>query len=165
MRSSPSGRRIPNEIIRYSFPLSTALAGLTIAPLWSSPGISPVNMASPALLATPFTALPGRLDLASLSIISSGGNTGSPITLQWVATTTLLPAPAGSPVPNFIDPTAPGGVVTSQYDFSDVIIPDTGAAIAPSLIVPLDLVVAGTLYVLLSVAVIWKDSAIRNPLG
>lgn len=165
MRSSPSGRQIPNEIIRYSFPLTTALAGKTVGPLWSMLGVAPVDIASAAILTTPFTALPGRLDLASASIINGGGNTGSKIALQWLATTTLLPAPSGAPVTDFIDPTAAGGVVTKQLDFSDVIIPDTGAAIVPSLVLPANLVVNTTLYVLLSVAVLWKDSAIRNPLG
>jgi len=176
MRSSPSGRQIPNEIIRYVFPLTTASAGKVVAPIPNTPavfdsttfaatGFGLADTASAGLFFTPFTALPGRLDLASVSVISGGGNTGSKISLQWQATTTLLPTPTGAAVPSFIDPTAAAGVHTSQLDFSDVIIPDTGAGISPFLTVPANLVVNTVLNVLLSVAVLWKESALRNPLG
>lgn len=165
MRSSPSGRQIPNEIIRYSFPLVTGDAGLIVCPLWSSPGASPVDTAGAGLLSTPFTSLPGRLDLASVTVISGGGNTGDPISLQWQATTTILPVPTGAPVADFIDPTAVAGVVTRQLDFKDIIVPDTGAALAPFLTIPANLVVNSLLRILFSVSVLWKESAIRNPLG
>jgi hypothetical protein len=176
MRSSPSGRQIPDEIVRYVFPLTTACAGKVVAPIPNTPavfdpttfaatGVGLADTAGAGLLFTPFTALPGRLDLASATIISGGGNTGSKISLQWQATTTLLPAPTGAAVPDFIDPTVAAGAHTKQLDFNDVIIPDTGAAISPFLTCPADLVVNTVLNVLLSVAVLWKGSAIRNPLG
>jgi hypothetical protein len=166
MRSSPSGREIPDEIIRYSFPLTTALAGKSVAPLWSMPGVTPVDLGTLAgLLASPLTELPGRLGLTSLSIASGGGNTGDKISLQWLATTTLAPAPIGAPVLNFVDPTQAAGVVTKQLDFTDIVIPDTGAAIAPSLAIPANLVVNTELTVLMAVAVFWKGSTLRNKFG
>jgi hypothetical protein len=164
MRISPSGSTIPNEIVRYSFPLDTASAGKVVAPLWSMPGVAVVDTSTlPGLVTTPFACLPGRLDLASRSVVSGGGNVGSKIGLQWMATTTLLPSPSGAPVPDFIDPTQPAGVVTRQFNFKDVIIPNSGAAIAPFLSVPADFV--GSLYVLFSVAVFWRESKIRGKLG
>lgn len=176
MRSSPSGRQIPNELVRYSFPLTTDSAGKIVAPIPNTPGVfDPVtfaptgvglaNTASIGLFFTPYTALPGRLDLASATIISLGGNTGDNISLQWQATTTLLPVPSGAPVLDFIDPTAPVGAHTKQLNFSDVIIPDSGAAISTFLTVPANLVVTSVLHVLLTVSILWKESAIRNPFG
>lgn len=177
MRSSPSGRQIPDEIIRYVFPLTAASAGKVVAPIPNTPavfdpatfaatGVGLADTASAGLLFTPFTALPGRLDLSSVSIITSGGGTGGKVSLQWQETITLPPpSPVGAAVPDFADPTLAAGVHTRQLDFSDVIIPDTGAAIAPYLTVPGSFAPPGIFTVLLTVAVIWKQSAIRNPLG
>jgi hypothetical protein len=165
MRRGPSGPRVPNEILRYSFPISTDDAGTTSAPLWSSPGAALVDTAGLGLISLPWTALPGRLDLASVSVISSGDSTGDLISLQWMAATTLIPEPVGDPVPDFVDPTSPAGVVTRQLDFSSVSISDRGAGISPYLVIPANLNAGTVLSVLLSVAVYWRENAIRGKLG
>jgi len=165
MRKGPSGPRVPNEIIRYSFPITSDDADTISAPLYSSPGSALVDTAGAGLLSLPFTALPGRLDLASLSIISSGDSTGDPIALQWMGATTLLPVPLGDSRPSFIDPASPAGVITTQLDFSDVSIPNTGSGISPYLTIPANLSVGSVLYILLSVAVFWREGFIRGELG
>jgi len=170
MRASPSGRRVPNEILRYSFPLLGPEAGATVVPLWGSPlggviGAPSVALAGPVIVAGAWLARPGSLGLASLTVSSGGGNTGSPIALQWLLATTLAPAPVGAPVPDFIAPTQPAGVTSKQLDFSDIIIPDTGAGLLPALIVPANLVIGGGLWIYFGVDVFWKDSTLRDPLG
>jgi hypothetical protein len=124
-----------------------------------------VALAGPVIVAGAWLARPGSLGLASLTVSSGGGNTGSPIALQWLMATTLTPVPVGSPVPNFITPTQPAGLTSKQLDFSAIIIPDTGAGLLPALIVPGDLGIVGGLWIYFGIDVFWKDSTLRDPLG
>lgn len=154
MRTSPSGPQIPDEFLRHSFPLATALAGMTVLPLWGAPGSPPIDQSSPAAIATAFPVPPGRLGSMSITIVSLGGNTGSPIQLVWLVqningTTTTVPIAA-------IDPTQPPGPIQTTLDYSGVIIPEGGAGIAPAFVIPGDLVVGTQLYVIALTEVFWK---------
>lgn len=158
--------QVPNEIARYAFAITTSMAGLTIAPIANQLGALPQDMAAitnfPALL---FTLPGGALSFGDLAVISGGGNTGSKIDLQFVKATATAPAPVpvGSLKVGIIDPAQPGGVVGTQIDCTDVVIPAGGAVIGAQFIIPGDVVINSTLYVSLSVGALWNPATINNP--
>lgn len=166
MRSSPSGRKIPNEILRYTMPIITANAGTNVSPLPFAQSEVVLTSGSDANRAI-FLALPGALDLGTVTVLSGGGNTGSPLSCQWLLVTV---SPAGLPIitpagdPFTIDPTAPTGVSYFQIDASDVIVPDTGAALVLQVTVPMNVVINTFMDVFIGVGLVWKEAAIRNQL-
>jgi len=165
MRVSPSGPRIPNEILRYTFSIVTGDAGKVIAPLPYAQA-STVDTTGPSAIFALFIGLPGALDVGDVTVVSGGGNTGSKISCRFALVTVVAGLPIVTPVgtPFEIDPTLAGGVSFFRIDESDVIIPDTGAGIVLQVTVPGDVVINSTLTILLGVGANWKPSAIRNPL-
>jgi hypothetical protein len=161
MRSSPSGRQIPNEVLRYTFPLVTGDAGSQKAPLPYCQAVLSTDPFLPTL-----SALPGELGLGAVQVLSGGGNTGDKISCQWLLITLngLVPVITPTGKPFLIDPTVPGGVSHFQIDSSDVIIPDTGAGLVLAVTIPANLVVTSALLIGVSVGAFWKDSALRNAL-
>jgi hypothetical protein len=157
--------QVPNEIARYSFALTTGMRGLTIAPIANQLGATPQDALAPTNFAALLFALPGgALSVGDLVVISDGGSTGSKIDLQFVKATVTAPAPVpvGSLKVGVIDPTQPGGVVGTQIDCTDVVIPAGGAVIGARFIIPGDVAVSA-LYVSLSVGVLWSPATINDP--
>ena len=111
-----------------------------------------------------FTAPGGHLGTGALVVINGTGNTGSPISLQYVIGTTSAPSPVldGSVKSNVIDPTA-SGIFGSQIDFSDVIVPAGGGILALQVVVPADVVIGTTLIVSLSIGVFWDPATFSTP--
>jgi hypothetical protein len=169
--SYPSGNRstfgLPNEIVRYAFEVTTAMAGKTMDPIANQLGAAPEDSAAIVNFgAVLFTVPGGRLDVGALVVINGTGNTGDAISLQYVLATIASPLPAldGSVKADVIDPTD-DGILGSQIDFSDVIIPAGGGILALQAIIPANVVIDTTLVVSLSVGVIWDPSTFTDPPG
>lgn len=167
----PSGARstfgLPNEIVRYSFDLTTAMAGTTQDPIANQLGAAPQDSAAFTNFASVFFTAPGgHLGTGALVVVTDGSNSGSPIDMQYVLATLANPIPTldGSVKTGVIDPTDAGGIYGSQIDFSDVVIPAGGGIIALQIVIPQDVVIS-TLIVSLSVGVFWDPSTFADPPG
>lgn len=167
----PTGARstfgLPNEIIRYAFDITTAMAGTTQDPIANQLGATPQDSSSFTNFASVFFTAPGgRLDIGALVVLTDGFNSGSPIDFQYVLATLANPIPTlvGSVKTGVIDPTDAGGVYGSQIDFSDVVIPAGGGIIALQVVVPQDVIIS-TLIASLSVGVFWDPKTFADPPG
>jgi hypothetical protein len=159
--------QVPDEIVRYSFDITTGMAAKTVAPIANQLGASPQDTASYTnFAAVVFTVPGGKLGLGGLVVISSGGGSGSKIDLQFVRATVGSPAPVlvpGSLKVGAIDPTQPGGVVGSQLDFGMVTSPSGGSVLGLQAIIPGDVTIPGSLIVSLSIGIYWDPATINNP--
>lgn len=164
MRSSPSGRQIPNEIVRYTIDLAVGSPTPDVGTRYSPPYMQPL-VVNPILAL--FAAVPGSLGLGSLLVLSGGGGSGPLISCQFQLVTIVAGVPvftnAGTPFT--IDPGAPAGAVGTQIDMEDVVIPDTGAGLLLQVTIPAGVNVPAVLSFGVALGVFWKDSTLRNPLG
>jgi hypothetical protein len=157
---------VPDEIIRYSFELTSAMAGTTQNPTANQLGGTPQDAGAPTnFAALLFTVPGGRLDLGDLVVIN-GGASGDPIDFQYTIATIASPSPVpdGSLKVGVIDPTV-SGILSSQIDFTDVLIPAGGGILTLQVIIPANFAVdpESTVVVSLSVGVIWDPNTIRDP--
>lgn len=180
MRSSPSGRTIPNEVVRYYFRIDdTTTPATTVSPRpWSAADttLAPTNPPTVPDFNFILPVPPCKLCSASLVVLRNtlgGAITGDPIALQWRAIlgsnpAIIIPAPAiGAPVPSFIDPEDSSLVALGNFNFEDVVIPQGGGVIFPDLSVPANLVIpaGSSLECFFSQGIDWDDRLIREPFG